>query len=193
MDRTGTSLLDTFMPSYDVRTRHATTVRAPATTTYEALRRTDLFDPWIVRALFALRVLPSRIGRPASSRPRVRTLDDLARGGALLGTDPGRELTFGLIGRFWALRQRSHRPIDPATFADFSEPGLAKAVITFIVRPIDARTTMIGSETRVLCTDPASRRRFRLYWVVIGPFSGWTRVAWLKAVRADAERQVSSV
>jgi hypothetical protein len=38
----------------------------------------------------------------------------------------------------------------------------------------------------VLCTDAASRRRFRLYWRVIHPGSAAIRVAWLRAIRRRA-------
>lgn len=182
------TLIDAYMPTYDVRARYATRVRAPAAATYEALKRTDLAGSWIVRLLLAIRGLPARVGRPRG-RPPIRTLAELARGGALLEEDPGRELVVGLIGRFWALRRSSRRPVSPTTFRGFDEPGFAKAVMGFDLIAIDTSTTLLGTETRVLCTDAASRTKFRLYWALIGPFSGLTRIMWLAAVRAAAERR----
>ncbi len=181
------TLIDAYMPSYDVRARYATRIRASAAATYEVLKRTDLAGSPIVRLLFAIRGLPARVGRPPG-RPPIRTLAELERGGSLLAEDPGRELVVGLIGRFWALRRGARRPVSSATFRGFDEPGFAKAVMGFDLIAIDPSTTLLGTETRVLCTDAASRRKFRLYWALIGPFSGLTRIMWLAAVRAAAER-----
>ena len=192
MDSSAPSLIDRFMPRYDVRTRYSTQVHAPAVVTYDALLETDLLAPLAVRVLFALRVLPARLGRRPRQRSGPRTLKDLARGGALLGEDPGREIAFGVIGRFWALRERSHHPIVAEAFTAFAEPGVAKAVIAFTVAPADAARSVLSTETRVACTDAASRRRFRIYWTLIGPFSGVTRRAWLGAVRDAAERRARS-
>jgi hypothetical protein len=44
------------------------------------------------------------------------------------------------------------------------------------------------TETRVGCTDAGSRRRFRLYWLLVRPFSGVIRKAMLGAVAREATR-----
>src|SRR6266511_3342278 len=67
------TLIDAYMPSYDVRARHATRIRASAAATYEVLKRTDLAGSPIVRLLFAIRGLPARVGRPPG-RPRIMWL-----------------------------------------------------------------------------------------------------------------------
>ncbi len=36
-------------------------------------------------------------------------------------------------------------------------------------------------------TDAAARRRFRLYWLAIRPFSGLIRRLWLRAIKRRAE------
>jgi hypothetical protein len=48
--------------------------------------------------------------------------------------------------------------------------------------------TSVTTETRVLAPDAGSRRAFRLYWLVVGPFSALIRRRWLRAIaRACAE------
>ncbi len=45
--------------------------------------------------------------------------------------------------------------------------------------------SLLVSETRVQAVDDGARRRFRRYWLVVGPFAGWIRGQWLRAaVRA---------
>jgi hypothetical protein len=43
------------------------------------------------------------------------------------------------------------------------------------------------TETRVQALSAAARRRFRLYWLVVGPFSALIRRRWLSAACRAAE------
>lgn len=43
---------------------------------------------------------------------------------------------------------------------------------------------VLATETRVQAVDDRSRRAFRLYWLVVGPFSSLIRRRWLRAVEA---------
>ncbi len=47
--------------------------------------------------------------------------------------------------------------------------------------------TRLTTETRVRCLGGAARRRFRLYWALISPFSGAIRLMLLRGVRRRAE------
>jgi len=42
-------------------------------------------------------------------------------------------------------------------------------------------------EIRIACPDPRSRRKFALYWRLVGPFSGLIRKRMLEIVRDRAE------
>ena len=111
-------------------------------------------------------------------------------GFVILGEDPGREVVLGTIGRFWT-PSGGMRAFAAAEFAGFSEPGWAKAAWNFRVdAAADGRTTL-STETRVLCTDPRSRRTFGRYWRVVRPFSGLIRIELLRAIRGAAEREAS--
>jgi hypothetical protein len=46
----------------------------------------------------------------------------------------------------------------------------------------------LTTETRVQLTDANARRAFRRYWLVIRPFSGLIRRAWLRAIAQRAMR-----
>ena len=65
--------------------------------------------------------------------------------------------------------------------------SLAVAVMNFLVEPhASGRGTRLFTETRVRCLGRSSRRWFRLYWLVIRPFSGLLRRAMLSGIRARA-------
>jgi len=53
--------------------------------------------------------------------------------------------------------------------------------------PIGGGATRLATETRVHAADSAARRRFQLYWLVVGPFSALIRRRWLASARRAAE------
>lgn len=173
------SLADLHLPAYDVVMRHQTRVAASAPDAWAALHRADLGGSWMTRALLTLRGLRPRAGL---------RLDGLAKAGFMpLGERPGREVAFGLVGRFWT-PSGGRIAVTPAEFRDFARPGYAKVVWTFAVEEDAPGSTRLVTETRVACVDAASRRRFRLYWLVVRPFSGVVRKAMLSAVAREAAR-----
>ncbi len=137
----------------------------------------------------ALRSLPETILHPTNRRrpPQKVTLQTLIEAGfGRLAEELGREVVFGVAGRFW-------RPLDnilPFKHENFSgpvPPGLARAVWNFTVQEGNLGRTVLSTETRVVCGDPASRRKFRAYWLLVGPFSGLIRILMLRAVRRACE------
>lgn len=187
-------LLDDFMPEFDVRTSHAVAIAASPERVYTCLR-TASFDHWgLTRTLYALRILPALVVAPRKTWRRLhaghgappRTLDGLLAGGfTVLGERPGDELVLGTVGRFWRAAGELHS-VSPTRFREPSPPGTAKAAWSFTVtrRP---GGTELRTETRVLCADVATWRRFRAYWLLIRPFSGLIRREMLAAVRRAAE------
>jgi hypothetical protein len=101
------------------------------------------------------------LGRTPRRRPFVEF-------GAGLDDARGEGVVRGLKGDFWRLRGGG---------ADSCE-----AVFDF--RITDGR---LSTETRVHVADPAARRKFARYWHVIRPFSGLTRILFLREVRRRAE------
>ena len=179
-------LIDDFMPKYDAVERHEIAIEAPATEVYGALRELDFRDLMLVKILFLIRGLPSllsgRKNRQAATGPL--TLDSLIRiGFVYLAELPGTELVLGVTGRFW-------HPVDniasypKESFGEPVPPGLARAVWIFAVTEDDGLTTLI-TETRILCADRSSRRKFRLYWMLVRPFSGLIRILLLRRVRSS--------
>jgi hypothetical protein len=170
-------LIDEFLPHYDVKARYQIDVHAPISAVYSSARFLDMRNFGIIRWLFRLRGLPQ---------------DDLALDGmlkwgfVLLADKPSQELVFGLIGRFWTPSPQIER-INANAFIAFDQPGFAKAVgnMAFFVQ--GDGSVRVTTETRVHCIDHASRRCFRLYWLLISPFSGIIRKEWLRLIKQQAE------
>jgi hypothetical protein len=184
-----TTLIDELLPRFDEVERHERLVRAAPPAVYAALWRADLLSSPIVRWLLMLRGAPAALLHPhRPARRRTLTLGQVLEsyGFVLLGERPGREVALGLVGRFWTLTGE-RLTLEAAKFGAFDRPGYAKAVWDFRLTP-EGEGTRLSTETRILGLDAESRRRFRRYWRLIGPFSGLTRRAFLRAVEREATR-----
>jgi hypothetical protein len=174
------SLLDHLMPTFDVRTSHSTSVRAPVDVVYRAVLETDLAKSLLARTLMAIRSL----GRRAAESFRFGELP--TRGAFFaLASAPPREVVAGIIGRFWALSGGVCEG-DRDSFRAPLVPGTAKAAWSFRVDETDAGA-LLTTETRVLCADDEGRQQFRRYWTLVGPFSGVIRKEALRLIRAQAQ------
>ena len=177
-------LIDDFLASYDVRERHGIKVHAPVERVYAAVRQLDISGAKLSMFLFRLRGIPAG----TSCAPSCFNLDDfLKMRFILLGERPNEELLLGLVGRFWTPSGELRR-LDAAGFREFNEPGYAKAAWNFSLSEQPDASVLLETETRVYCLDDASRRRFRLYWLLVGSFSGLIRREVLRAVKRNAER-----
>jgi hypothetical protein len=175
-------LIDQFMPTYDLAIVHSRVFRAPSEQCFDTVVDFDLFQIPAFRVLVGARGLPQRLadalpGRAgqagvSSAPPTFRLRDMPSMGWMLLGERPGVELTFGQVGKPWKPRGGApDNPVTRAEFAAFDQPGFAKLVESTRVDPYGERSAIVTTETRVACTDQDSRRRFRRYWLVVGPCS----------------------
>lgn len=166
------TLLDTHVPEWDFRERHATRVNASPERVFAAVREVTLAEMGVFRVLAWLRGIRVPVDRPV--------LEVASTTWSVLADEPGRELVLGAVGQPWRLRGGNNPGGD---FATFNRPGYAKMAINWRLEG-----TTLSTETRVLATDAAARRKFRRYWLVIRPFSGLIRRVWLRAIRRRAER-----
>jgi hypothetical protein len=175
--------LDEHLPAYEFSERHEIVIPADSEQVDRALRAVSVDEVPVVRLLFSLR------GVRRSGRDTSRPLLGLAALGSVVLEDVPREgVLLGLTGQFWRLRGGSDlgRPRTAEEFAAYDRPDVCKAVIDFRIAELGADGCRLTTETRVHVADPAARRAFRRYWRVIRPFSGLTRIVFLRAVRREA-------
>jgi hypothetical protein len=170
-------LIDQFLPRYDVNARYEIEVHASVESAYSAARSLDMRASRMIRWLYLLRGLPEY----------SLTMEGMLKMGfVLLADKPSQEIVFGLIGRFWT--PSAHiQSVTADTFVAFDRPRFAKAVGNIAFTPQGVGSVRVTTETRIYCLDAASRRYFRLYWSLIGPFSGIIRREWLRLIKQRAE------
>ncbi len=174
------TLLDEFMPEYEVSDSVATVVDVEPETAWAALMEVDLIElgrqEHLVGVLGALRELPELASflwhglRPPSPPEHLRLsemadLPAAAGGWVLLGERPPQELCLGLVGKFWR-PVIQYAEVSRDDFCDFSEPGYAKTVYSPAATPLDGDRTLLSGTMRTVTTDEHARRWFRGYWTL---------------------------
>jgi len=183
-------LIDSFAPKPDAVEIHRIVINAPREIVYRALWTADLGGSMLIKGLLALRSLPQFIASGFRSLPQNRkvTLQTIIDSGfGVLAENPNEEIVLGVTGRFW----RPTGNLSRFNRSDFDRPvpaGLARGVWNFGISEGNKGQTILRTETRVVCGDPASRRKFLAYWVIVRPFSGLIRLIMLRRVRKTAEQ-----
>jgi hypothetical protein len=183
-------LIDSFAPNPDAVETHSINIEASRGVVYQTLWSADLGGSLIIKTLLALRSLPEIVlhQRRSSKRGRGITLQTLIDAGfGMLTEEPGREIVLGVTGRFW----RPTGNLSPFNREDFDRPvpaGFARGVWNFSLKEEGPGHTILSTETRVVCGDDASRRKFRIYWFFVRPFSALIRRVMLRAVKRACMR-----
>jgi hypothetical protein len=100
----------------------------------------------------------------------------------------GREIVVGAYTQPWHEKVTFHC-LPPEEFAAFDEPGYVKIAWTLAAEPLGPQESMFVTRTRVVTTDPESRRKFRLYWAPMSAGIILIRYACLPSVKREAERR----
>jgi len=173
-------LIDDFMPGYDFSEKHEINIRASAEKVYAAVNSTDISESWIIGGLLTLRGLGRRSAK-------TLTLRDMTKDGfAVLGEKPNEEILLGLAGKFWTL-SGCVQNINAENFREFETKGYAKAAWNFALTKTGKGEILLGTETRVKCSDEESLASFGFYWRFVQPFSGLIRQEMLRLIKQKAE------
>ena len=182
-------LMDEFLPQHDFSAAYDIRINAPASVVYQSLLRSDFNELWLVRVLMTI--------RSGKRLPRNRVPGDLRQrlqgtGFVILSEVPNEEIVIGIAGRFWRPDGGRCKELTAKDFAGFCRSGFAKAAWNFKLRAESPRSTVLSTETRIKCYGSAAFWKFRLYWTVVGPFSGLIRKAILKQVKTEAESKAKA-
>ncbi|CAN5168163.1 hypothetical protein BH09MYX1_BH09MYX1_52120 [soil metagenome] len=157
---------------------------------WELVRHGDLGQySSLVRALFAVRTIPSRVTGHDEGPVSLR-IDELAStadspGFQVLLEHRGSEVVVGAIGKVWHLDIPFVHVASADEFAAFSSPDFAKIGWAIRVLPLCEHEARIEIEVRVDTTDEPSWRKFRRYFRVIGPFSRFIRRSVLAGIARE--------
>jgi len=183
--------LDDVVPEPQYVTRQARTIAAPPSVVWEELHRLKMTSLPVSLVFSAARFLPVLLagkGRGASAHRPFLELVPIP----VLSSEPPSSVVFGGVLQAWRLSGGEQPPaLDAEGVRTWSESSWVNLAMDFRLTPTDGGTTL-SSETRVVAPDPATRRRFAAYWLVVGP--GSTAIRWelLTAVEVRAEARARS-
>ncbi|MFN2576503.1 MAG: hypothetical protein ABR607_02315 [Pyrinomonadaceae bacterium] len=176
-------LIDSFAPNPDAGEIHSIVIKASRETVYEALWTAKLGNSIVIKLLLLLRSFPQIVFERSWPRNQEITLQTLIDSGfGLLADNQPEEIVLGITGRFW----RASGNLSPFDRSEFNRPvpvGFARGVWNFSLSEGREGETILGTETRIICGDSASRRKFLAYWLIVRPFSGLIRRIMLSNVR----------
>jgi hypothetical protein len=180
--------MDEFLPNHDFSAAYEISINAPSSVVYECLLRSDFSELWLLRLLMSI--------RSGQWLPRSRVPTDLRQrlqgtGFVILSEVLNEEIVIGIAGRFWRPDGGRCKELTAKDFAGFCRSGFAKAAWNFKLRADSTGSTVLSTETRVKCFGSAAFWKFRLYWTLVGPFSGLMRKAILKQVKTDTESKAT--
>ena len=182
--------LDDVVPVADHVTRQARVIDAPPAVVWEELQRLKLSSLPVSLVLSAVRALPVLLAGKGR-RGLDRTFLDVVPIPELWSEEPS-AVVFGGVLQAWRLTGGERAPVlDAAAVREWSEPGWVKIAMEFRLTP-SVGGTRLSCETRVAATDAGARRRFALYWLVVGPGSSAIRWELLTAVALRAEARAGS-
>ncbi len=185
------SRLDGLLPDFDAEETHTRRVGASPSAAVAAARAATPGEMPLVPLLYALRSAPALLRRGRRREPpRARATsmwEQMLESGFVSLVDEEDEIVVGYAGRPWKLSGGVQAGVSSAEeWQRFSAPGYVKALMGFRAEPANGGA-LLTTETRVLATDEAARRRFRRYWRVIRLGSVAIRRSWLRAAAHRAE------
>jgi hypothetical protein len=167
--------MDYIAPEWHFREAHSIRIDAPAAEVLAAAREVTWNEARVARRLMSF-------GKTEIVGDR-RILDDFqfTAGGAFVDESEN-ELVFGGLSTL-------SKPLDSTGWTaeymrDFREPGHTKSILN--LRHADGTLSV---ESRLFCTDEATVRSFRPYWLFIRLPSGQVRLSLLRAIARRVMRQ----
>jgi hypothetical protein len=177
--------LDDVVPEADHVTRQARVIDAPRAVVWEELHRLKLRSLPVTMVLGGVRALPLLLTGKHRGGIDRSFLDVIPI--PVLSSEQPSSVVFGGVLQAWRLTGGEPPPVlDAAGVREFAEPGWVKVGMDFRLTPAMGGTHL-SSETRVVATDDATRRRFDRYWLVVRPGSSGIRHEVLTAVAVKAE------
>jgi hypothetical protein len=183
------SRFDQLLPRFDVEDTHTRRVAASPAAALAAVQAATPGEMPLVRLLYALRSGPALLTRGRElHREKGRPLwEQMREDGFVVLVQEEDEIMLGYAGQPWKLAGGSQSITTSAEeWEHFSTPGYVRAAMSFRGDAAEGGS-LLTTETRVLATDEASRRRFGRYWRVIRSGSGAIRWSWLRAAARRAE------
>ena len=166
--------LDDVVPYPQYRICHSRHVGAPPAPVWDELRSVTMSALPVAYVLEGIRLLPARLAGRRHRSLAGRTFLDVTPIPVLFSERPNVVISAGLSQAWRLLGGHTPPRLDAAALRAWSQPGWIKVAMEFRFEPLPAGT-LLSTETRIMATDPGTRRSFAAYWFLIRPGSSAIR------------------
>ena len=178
--------MGSYLDFHHFESRYTCVVDAPPSEAYRRLKGIRAKALPLTRVLFGARTLPARLLaqetlRLEGGKPLFELLQQ--QGFVLLNEIPSTEIALGAVGRFWKLNSGFEKISGAREFREFTDPGVAKAVMVWRFEARDGGGTLVTTETAIEVKAPGPRHWFGLYWMLIRAGSGLIRKEIFRAIQ----------
>ncbi|UYZ84407.1 hypothetical protein MTZ49_02200 [Entomomonas sp. E2T0] len=183
-------LIDIFLPSFQFSEKHCITISAPPDIIMDVIINNDPSADKLTKILMKIREFPMKL----YSFHRAKEIKEPFgfHSFLFLGSQESKEVTYGLIGKFWQFNFGLVSVSTPLEFQQFSNKGVAKLVMNFVITERNDNTSILSTETRVFCPDKKIVMLFSPYWYLIRLASGFIRRRILLQIKYIAEQKGSN-
>ncbi|WP_199621240.1 hypothetical protein [Paenibacillus alkalitolerans] len=166
-------LIDKYLPYWDFAKVNKIRLNHKDIPDLSMMTQVDFGKSRIFRALFFLRGLPTK---------NINIGNALLAGFILLEQN-NKEIVLGLIAQPLKLKGNI-RNANPDGFIRFDESDYIKAAWNFLFEK-EQEDLYLTTETRIHCTSSNAKKKFSIYWSIIGFFSGVIRNEMLKIIKNE--------
>ncbi|SDB90105.1 hypothetical protein [Acinetobacter boissieri] len=175
-----------YLPVYTYKEEHHLNIKASPEQIMKAVLNYSANDDSLFRYAIALREFPKKLFYKEKRSEILFGLDHFT----LLEQLDHQEVIWGLVGQFWKADYGLVNIPDGSSFLEFQHENHAKLTLYFSIQKIDEEYTCLTTETRVFCIDRKALLKFRPYWYLIRPVSGWIRRRLLLQIQKNIQNHI---
>jgi len=188
--------LNYYLFKYDFDEKHKIIINSSPEKVFEAIHNLDMSKSIVIKTLFLLRSIYGRLNpckKPENQLSLGLSFEELIKKSGFIPLEEVRdkEIIMGIIGKFWQPAGSIIRNLKSTGFVNFNQSGYCKVAWNIYVEKNSDGTLNLSTETRIFCLGRRAKFLFFLYWMVIRPFSGWTRLEMLRMIKGQAEEKAT--
>lgn len=184
--------LNYYLPKYDFAEKHNIIIKSSPEKVFKAVYNMDMSKSRVIKTLFRIRAIYGLLNpgkKPENQISLGLSIEELVKKSGFIPLEEVRnqEIVMGLVGKFWQPTFGTVQNFKATDFINYNQTGYCKVAWNLHIKQNTNSTVSLSTETRVFCLGRRAKFSFLLYWMVIRPFSGWTRMEMLRMIKEQAE------
>jgi hypothetical protein len=185
-------LIDKYMSVWDKHEVHTRIVNYPADISYQVVSKVD-WKGSITSCIYKQCITLVNLLRCKKVDAKDMSLKSFINAGFFVLEDNGKDEI--VIGTYQKITGGPVEDVDPPIsaleFINFNRQGCYKLTWNIRVNPIDENNSQLYTESRILSTDPLTKKLFSIYWFIINKGSALTRIDLLRTFKKQIQAYTS--